>query len=177
MYKRNCFPWGAVLMTCRKSWFLPLSILFITVFVHRNKWVNKFVLSPRVCLLMIQPEVLVSGEEDSRQWQEDDTGPPLSYSLSFPPRILRMPPEEDKVRMCRDRHKEKAKTKRGRAVWGKNNTGRGQVPSTVCYLATLASCVQPYQCTHPVKLLTADNKASGHTAKFFICVYPHGKVD
>lgn len=49
----------------------------------------------------------LSGEEDSRQWQEADTAssivPFLVISSPDPPTA----PEEDKVRMCRDRHKEK----------------------------------------------------------------------
>ena len=64
MYKRDCFPWGPVLMTCTESRFLPLSVLSITVFVQKNERVNKFsLLSLPVCKLMIQPEVLEQGKK------------------------------------------------------------------------------------------------------------------
>ena len=155
---------------------LSLSLFFPLLCLYRK--INKFVLSPPVCMLMIQPEVLQLGEKTPGDGRKLTRSLHCPRSLSFPSPDPPTAPEEDKVRMCRDRHKEKAKTKRGWAGGrGKNNTGRGQVPSTVCYLATLASCVEPYRRTHPVKLLRADNKASGHTAKFFICVYPHGKAD
>lgn len=60
----------------------------ITMFVQKNKRVNTFMMSPPVFMLMIHP---VDGEEDSRQWQEADMVLPLSYSLSFPPWILKLP--------------------------------------------------------------------------------------
>lgn len=83
-------------------------------------------------------------------------------------------PEEDKVRMCRDSHSPRQKEDGHSAVKiiQEGDTCRPHV----CYLANLVSRVSPYEGTHPVKLLTADNKARGHTAKFFICVYPHGKA-
>ena len=40
----------------------PLSFLSITAFVQENTRVNKFVLSPPVCTLLIQPEVLKLGK-------------------------------------------------------------------------------------------------------------------
>lgn len=163
------------LITCTEILFLPLSLFFPLLCLYGE--INMFVLSPPQSVCWWYSLKRCNRGRRLQAMAGSLHGPSI---VPFP--VISSPdpptaPEEDKVRMCRDRHKEKAKTKRGWAGRGKNNTGRGQVPSTVCYLASLASCVEPYRRTHPVKLLAADNKASGHTAKFFICVYPHGKAD
>lgn len=73
--------------------------------------------------------------------------------------------------MCRDGRKEKAKTKRGKAEV-KITPGETIVLLHFAYLGHTLT-----RGARSAKLLRADNKASGHNAKFFICVYPHGKAD
>lgn len=96
-----------------------LSILSITVFVQKNKQI--YAVATSLYADDTAWSAITREEEDSKQQQEADMGPPLSCSLSFPPPTA---PEEDKVRMCRDWHEERAKTKRGWVSRGKNNTGR-----------------------------------------------------
>lgn len=123
-------------------------------------------------MLMIQPEVL-QGEKTPGNSRKLTRPLHCPIACHFLYRILQLPQRKTKWGCAdTDTRRRKQGTKRGWEGRGKNNTERGQVPSTVCYLASLASCVEQYQHTHPVKLLTADNKALGHTAKFFICVYP-----
>lgn len=86
-------------------------------------------------MLMMHPEVKKTAGGGRKL-----TRPPIVLLFVISSPDAPTAPEEDKVRMWRDRLKEKAKTKRGWASRTKNNVERGQVSATVCYLSTLTSC-------------------------------------